>query len=559
MKFVQSGLVFLVLLAHLSNHNLASAAEPRPNIIIVMVDDMGWSNIGCYGGLVETPNLDALADEGVRFNQFYNAARCCPTRASLMTGLHPHEVGVGHMTLPMRKNENAKPGEPSFSHPLTSADRQHIPREYQGWLDPAMPTLPEMLNKAGYSTFMTGKWHLANEKQETWPCQRGFDRFFGHLSGGSDFFKPYNLFRDNDLISPEGDRFYMTDAVSDAAIEFLEGHEESYDADPFFLYVSYNAPHFPLQCMPEDYQKYKGRFMDGWDALREQKLERQVEMGLVPDGTTLAPRPKIVPAWESLSPNKKTEMDAIMATYAAMVDRVDQNVGKLIGYLKESEELDNTLLFFLSDNGGEAESGPFGQFKYENLGQYGKGGMKYGMGWATLSNSPFREYKHFTHQGGVQTPLIVHWPAGIGAEHAGRIEPQYGFLPDIVATCLDVAEAQRPERKHGKDVPSSEGASMVEVLRGATKPLHEEPICIEHEGKRLVRHFNWKLVGYPDKPWELYDVDEDRSESIDRSKDRPYVTKRLGKAYDQWAKRVGVLPWKTAQTYSVYGGSNRKK
>ncbi|MFK8113385.1 MAG: arylsulfatase [Rubripirellula sp.] len=536
-----------------------TGAADRPNIVILMVDDMGWSNIGCYGGMAETPNLDRLAESGVRFNQFYNAARCCPTRASLMTGLHPHQVGIGHMTLPIRENPNATVGQAPISFPITSADRSHIPESYQGWLNTDVPTLPEMLQGSGYSTYMAGKWHLANEKQSTWPIQLGFDRFYGHLSGTSNYFKPFNLFRDNEWIQASGDNFYLTDAISTEAIGFLSDHESKKDQDPFFLYLAFNAPHFPMQCMPEDFKKYRGRFMEGWDTLRAQRLERQKKMKLVPQNTTLAPRPNVVPAWENLSDEKKKEMDAIMATYVAMIDRVDQNVGKLIEHLEQTDELENTLLFFLSDNGAEAESGPFGQFEFKNLGQYGKGGQKYGMGWATLSNTPFREYKHFTHQGGIQTPLIVHWPAGIPENQRNRIEGQYGYLPDLVETCLDVAGAKRPAKKNRKTVPSGDGTSLVGVLQGGTTPLHDEPICIEHEGKRVVRHFNWKLVAYPGKPWELYDIDTDRSESTDRSQDRMYVAKRLAAAYDEWAERVGVLPWDTAKTYSVYGGKNRSK
>lgn len=246
-----------------------------PNIVLIMVDDMGWSNIGPYGGMVETPTLDRLARDGVRFDQFYNAARCCPTRASLMTGLHPHQVGVGHMILPNRRIADGDPDHPRSAFALTTKDRTEIPYAYQGWLDVSIPTLPEMLKAAGYGTYMTGKWHLANEKPETWPLQRGFDRFYGHLAGTSDFFKPANLHRGNEPITAMGDRYYITDAISEEAIEFLAEHEEKKDSEPFFLYLAYNAPHFPVQCMPEDYEKYKGRFMEGWDVLREKRLARQ--------------------------------------------------------------------------------------------------------------------------------------------------------------------------------------------------------------------------------------------------------------------------------------------
>lgn len=541
----------------LANQDRTVMAAERPNIIIILVDDMGWSNIGCYGGMVETPHLDRLARDGVRFNQFYNGARCCPTRATLMTGLHPHQAGVGHMTLPRGKQRDSSPENPRSVTRLTSDQRSHIPTEYQGWLDESVPTLPEMLRGAGYRSYLAGKWHLANEHPETWPLQRGFDRFYGHLAGSSDFFRPADLHEGNEPVTAAGERYYITDAISDQAIRFLAEHDRTNDQEPFFLYLAYNAPHFPMQCMPEDYGKYQSRFLAGWDVLRAERLQRQKEMGLVPTNTELAPRPEIVPAWDTLDAQKQKEMDAIMATYAAMIDRVDQNVGKLISHLEQAGELKNTLLFFLSDNGGEAESGPFGQFKYGDLGQYGKGGMKYGKGWATLSNTPFREYKHFTHQGGVQTPLIVHWPDGIGPTLNNAILEQHGYLPDIVETCLEVAGAERPHRFNGQAVPSGDGVSLVPVLKGGADPIHQEPICIEHEGNRVVRSGKWKLVAYAASEWELFDLDADRSECHDLAAEVPDVVAELSAAYDNWATRVGVVPWKTARTWSVYGGKNR--
>ncbi len=532
---------------------LSFAQESRTNIVLVMVDDMGWSNIGCYGGMIETPNLDRLAANGVRFNQFYNGARCCPTRATLMTGLHPHQVGLGHMTLPMGKAANSTPENPRSDYRLKTEDRSHIPSGYQGWLDAAIPTLPEMLKAAGYGTYMTGKWHLGCEKSETWPLQRGFDRFYGHLAGTSDFFRPANLYRGNDPITATGERYYITDAISDEAIGFLEEHDEQQDELPFFLYLSYNAPHFPVQCMPEDYQKYRGRFKDGWDVLRQRRLEKQIAMGLVPTNTKLAPRPDNVPAWGTLTPEKQDEMDAIMATYAGMIDRVDQNIGKLLQHLEATDETENTLIYFLSDNGGEAESGPFGQFEFKNLGQYGKGGFKYGKGWATLSNTPFREYKHFAHQGGVQTPLIVHWPRGITPGLNNTIVEHPGFLPDIVETCLDVAKASRPPTTR------SDGLSLAGLLKGKQAEVRHAPLCIEHEGNRIARDGNWKLVSFFNKPWELYDLDNDRSEVTNLVASHPEIVDRLSSEYRRWANRVGVIPWKTAKTYSVYRSNQQKK
>ena len=529
-----------------------SEAAEKPNIVLIMVDDMGWSNIGPYGGMVETPTLDRLARNGVRFDQFYNAARCCPTRATLMTGLHPHQVGVGHMILPVRPIPDGDPENPRSRFPITSADRSEIPYAYQGWLDVSVPTLPEMLKTAGYGTYMTGKWHLANEKISTWPLQRGFDRFYGHLAGTSDFFRPANLHRGNKPITAKGKRYYITDAISNEAINFLSDHDTQQDDQPFFLYLAYNAPHFPVQCMPEEYEKYRGRFMEGWDVLRSKRLAKQKRMGLVPHNTKLTPRPKNIPAWSSLSKNKQNEMDAIMATYAGMIDRVDQNIGKLVHHLEQTGELNNTIIFFLSDNGGEAETGALGQFQFKNLGIYGKGGNKYGKGWACLSNTPFREYKHFTHQGGIQTPLIVHWPAGILNNTPNRILSQFGYLPDIVETCIEVSKAKRPRTKNSKIVPTSDGISLLKTLQGSKKPLHTEPIFIEHEGNRIARDGKWKLVSYANKAWELFDMDQDRSEINDLASQHPSIVNRLNSAFAQWSKRVGVVDWKIARPYSVY-------
>jgi arylsulfatase A-like enzyme len=545
------------LLAVLFFGQLASA-ESRPNIVLVMVDDMGWSSIGCYGGMVETPTIDRLAKNGVRFNQFYNGARCCPTRATLMTGLHPHQVGIGHMTLPVKSAVDPKPGEATSGFALLEADRSDVPASYQGWLNIDIPTLPEMLKASGYATYMTGKWHLASEQSETWPLQRGFDRFYGHLAGTSHFFAPANLHRGNQRIQAEGERYYITDAISEQAIEYLKVHDKTKDAEPFFLYLAYNAPHFPLQCMPEDYEKYKGRYMEGWDALRAQRLAKQKRMGIVPESTQLAPRPENIPAWDRLRAEKQVEMDGIMATYAAMIDRVDQNLGKLVSHLEASGELDNTLILFLSDNGGEAESGAFGRFDYADLGKYGSGGNKYGKGWASLSNTPFREYKHYAHQGGVQSPLIAHWPKGISSKLNNRILEQPSYLPDLVETCLDIGAASRPERKNGKSVPKGEGVSLVKTLKGNSSNVHEKPFFIEHEGNRIARDGNWKLVSYYDKRWELYDLDGDRSESNDLAKRHPEIVKRLNQAYVNWAKRSGVVDWEVAKDFNVYDAIKRK-
>ncbi len=527
------------------------AAGRRPNLIIVLVDDMGWANIGCYGGPVETPVIDRLAADGVRFTQFYNYSRCCPSRAVLLTGLHPHEAGLGHMTF-----------KRTGDTPSTIPERMKLPAAYRGWVRETVPTLPEMLRAAGYGTYMAGKWHVGNSAPTTWPLQRGFDRFYGFLEGTSEYFRPNDLFRGNDKIAPEGERYYTTDAFTTEAIANLREHATRRPETPFFLYLAYNAPHFPMQAMPEDFAKYRGRFKEGWDGLRTRTLTRQKQLGLLPADTALSPRPGAadrlgvlggpVPAWDSLSPEQQDSMDAIMATYAAMIDRVDQNLGRLVAYLRESGQLDQTAIIFLSDNGAEAESPPLGQFQLSDLGQYGKGGRHYGRAWATASNTPFREYKHFSHQGGIMTPLIVHWPAGIPAAQRGRLIQQYGFLPDVTATCLDLSAALRPATMEGRPSPVVDGRTLRPLLTGSTAPLHETPICIEHEGNRMIRDGRWKLVSFFREAPELYDIEVDRAEAHNLAATHPEVVRRLEQAYALWAERVGVRPWDEAQNYSVY-------
>jgi arylsulfatase len=390
-------LTLLAAVAALIGGPASAATAAKPNIVVLLVDDMGWASIGCYGGMVETPNLDRLAADGVRFSPFYNAARGCPSRASIMTGLHPHETGFGHMNFGGRDKQ-----------PVQLAERTALPAAYRGWLDSAVPTLPEMLKAAGYSAYMTGTWHLGNSNPDTWPTQRGFDRFCGFLSGTSDYFRP-DLLRGNTSIKPAGERYYTTDGFTDEAIQFLKEHEEAKDPELFFLYLSYNAPHFPLQAMPEDFRKYRGRFKEGWDVLRERIIARQKQMGLIPEDTALAPRPGPhknrlgieggpVPAWDSLSPQQQDAMDAIMATYAGMVDRVDQNVGKLVAHLRDTGALENTLIFFLSDNGAEAESPALGNCEFEKLGQYGNNSRKSHYGRAGVL--PWDEAMDYSVYGG---------------------------------------------------------------------------------------------------------------------------------------------------------------
>ncbi|WP_417388412.1 arylsulfatase [Gimesia sp.] len=531
-------IIFAALVVCLATFT-AQAAE-KPNIILIMVDDMGFSDIGCYGGEIETPHIDALAAGGVRFSQFYNSGRCCPTRATLMTGLHPHQTGIGWMTNP--------PGDTrGYSKPPA----------YQGYLNRNCVTLAEVLKPAGYATLMTGKWHLGFNAKDRWPLQRGFEKYFGCVSGATRFFHPVAprgmTFGNEDIEPPDSttDRpFYTTDAYTDYAIRFLSENQQANASQdkPFFLYLAYTAPHWPLQAHEEEIRKYRGKYKIGWDELRKQRLAKQKELGLLPADTTLSPRDSEVPAWETLSEKKQDEMDLKMAIYAAMVDRVDQNIGKLVSSLKASGQYENTLILFLSDNGGCAEGGILGRGEFYDVEKRNLDhSNSYGKAWANASNTPFRLYKHFAHEGGTSTPFIMHWPAGIKPEKRWITEPAQ--LIDLMPTLIDVAEAKYPETFNGNSIPALDGISLRPVMQG--EPLNRtEPIFIEHESNAFVRAGNWKLVGrgvspakgYQPQKWELYDVKTDRTELNNLAERRRAIVDDLAQKWEAWAKRVGVYP-----------------
>ncbi len=541
----------------------AAAAAERPNVLLIMSDDMGFSDIGCYGGEIQTPNLDALAQGGLRFTQFYNVGRCCPTRASLLTGLYPHQAGVGHMT--------------------RNAGREG----YRGQLNQRSATLAEVLRAGGYRTYMSGKWHVtrfdgANARDKSsWPVQRGFEKFYGTIRGGGSFYDPTGLCRQNTFITPENDpdykpaRFYYTDAISDNAVRFLRQHEQQSPRDPFFLYVAYTAAHWPMHALGPDIAKYKGKFDGGYEPVRKARLERLKKLGLVNPGWDLSPQ-----AGDWARVEDKAWEARCMEVYAAMVDRMDQGIGRIVAQLKESGRLDNTLLFFLQDNGGCAE--PMGrtvptdqpttpcrpmapdelqhrtwppmQTRDGRWLRRGPGVMPgpedtyvaYGRDWANVSNTPFREYKHWVHEGGISTPLIVHWAAGIPKERQGKLESQPGHLIDIMATCVDVARARYPTQLNGRTIQPMEGVSLQPALAG--RPLQRpQPIFWEHESNRAVRQGNWKLVAKADQPWELYDMAADRTEMHDLAAQHPEEVQHLAAQWEAWAKRANVLPlgaWK---------------
>lgn len=498
-------------------------AKGRPNIILIMADDMGFSDLACYGSEIHTPNLNRLAAQGLRFTQFYNAARCCPTRASLLTGLYPHQAGVGGMT--NGKGDINPPGP------------------YQGYLNDKCVTIGEALKGAGYTTLMSGKWHVGEERPH-WPVDRGFDRYYGLISGAANYFditkaKREGVIRrfaiDDKAHIPPKENFYITDAFSDNAVGFLD--EYGGGDKPFFLYVAYTAPHWPLHALPKDIAKYKGKYIEGWDALRRQRYARMIKMGIIHAKWPLTPRDKGAVPWDSVE--DKELMDLKMAVYAAQIDRMDQDIGKILGKLKQIGKENNTLVMFLSDNGGCHETGPLGFDSRKN--GLPPGGvdsyMSYGQSWANASNTPFRLFKKFTHEGGISTPLIVRWPAAI--KNKGSITHQVGHIIDIMATCVDVAEAEYPKSFDRKQILPLEGSSLLPIFQGEKRRSHDY-LFWEHVKHEAVRHGKWKLVAEKRRQWELYDLERDRSEIRNLADKHPEIVQQLKSKYQEWAQRVGV-------------------
>ncbi len=500
-----------------------------PNILFIVADDLGYSDLGCYGGEIDTPHLDALAKGGIRLTQFYTMGRCCPSRASILTGQYPHRIGLGHMTQDIKQ-----PG-------------------YRGQVSDQAQTIAQALKPAGYRSFIAGKWHLGTPD----PTQHGFEEFYGTLTSAKRFFDPNHLIRlpqgRKKIEYPEGD-FYATDAVTDHALSFLKQTDATPD-QPWFLYLAYNAPHFPLHARPEDIAKYKDRFHDGWDTLRTKRLDRMKKLGIIAKETCLTPRSPYWnygesktgtnPAWDSLPKNRRIDLARRMAIYAAMVDRMDQQIGRIIANLKARGELDNTLIVFLSDNGACAEWDPRGfdiKSSNQNI-QHNKNGLdkmggpdtfhSAGSGWANASNTPWRLYKHFSHEGGINSPCIVHWPAGL-ADHAGKIDHQPAHIIDLMQTAIIVSGSKYSGTL---DLP---GTDLIAQLKNNNP--QNRTLYFEHEGNRAIRSGDWKLVSLRDQPWELYDFKTTRTELKNLANEYPAIVKNLSKQWKTWAKKNQVSP-----------------
>lgn len=523
------GLGFFAFFLGLAVGASASAGEvERPNIVILLADDLGYSDIGSFGGEIATPNLDRLAAGGLRLSQFYNAAKCCPSRASLLTGQHPHRAGIGLMT-----------------------DQQIAIPSYQGYLRDDVATLPQVLQAAGYETCLSGKWHVG-EAPEHWPHRYGFDEVLALIGGASSYFEtePYrnaewkwgesSFIVRNDAVFDYPEGTYVTDLYTDFALEFIEGSLQR--GTPFFLYLAYTAPHWPLHALPEDIARYEGRYDGGWEELRRQRYARQRASGLFPREWMLPDLNPRVPEWSKLSAAERKDLADEMEVYAAMVDRMDQNIGRLVARLEQAGALENTLILFLSDNGGASAAGvPFLHERYDANAPVGtpRSFDAYGPGWANLSNTPFRLYKAQVHEGGIASPFIAHWPARIAQ---GRTEHTVGHIVDLLPTCLEAAGVQFPEAVHGRPVVPPAGISLMPVFAG--KPLlRATPLSWEHLGNRAVLDGPWKLVQLHGGPWELYNLEADRTESHNLlGEAQPEVIAELLAKYHAWAQAVGAFP-----------------
>jgi arylsulfatase len=550
------------------------ARAARPNIIVILSDDMGFTDLGCYGGEIATPHIDALAGQGLRYSQFYNTSRCCPTRASLLTGLYSHQAGIGQMV-----NDLGYDG-------------------YRGDLNRRCVTLAEVVRPAGYRTFMVGKWHVTKnvaQKGPTdgWPLQRGFDRFYGTLSGAGNYFDPQSLVRDNTLISPFDDpeyrpeTYYYTDAISDHAVRYVREHSEANTGSPFLMYVAYTAPHWPLHAKPADIAKYDGRYDVGYDPIREARFQKAIEAGVISPGQSMAPT---AGRWDDV--DDKAWESAGMEVYAAMVDAMDQGIGRIVDELRAQGQFENTLILYMHDNGGCHETNgrtarkghPDGPrpgnptfppvsrqavlertfFPLQTregfpmrMGPHVMPGpgdtfLAYGRDWANVSNTPFREYKHWVHEGGISTPLVVSWPNGIDRDLAGSVVHDAGHLIDVMATVVDVTSVGYPAERDGVAIQPMEGVSLQPSFKGGHLE-RKAPLFWEHMGNKAIRDGKWKLVAKHGQPWELYDLEVDRAESHDRSKEEPAIAARLSELWQDWANRVGVQPFPVKRKTSPAG------
>ncbi len=493
----------------------------KPNIVLILADDLGFSDIGCYGSEIATPNLDRLAKNGLRFRQFYNAARCCPTRASLLTGLYPHQAGVGHML-----------------------ERWHPPG-YTTGLNEHCATIAELLHQAGYRTYHIGKWHVGSVAKGTdrnHPMNRGFDHAHG-TAGGGNYFALKPLYEDRQPIEP-GPDFYATDAFTDWAVERIEEHGRNHAGEPFFLHLCYTAPHFPLHARPQDIEHHRGNYRDGWDALCAHRYARQKELGVISESCPLSPRDPVARAWTDVSEADRSEWDLRMSVYSAMIDCMDRGIGRVLDSIHRIGAAENTVVLFLSDNGASAEA----LDSWPNPDRGNVPGSVTGtseshrcleVGWANAANTPFREHKMWVQEGGISSPFIISWPGRIAA--TGTFTNEVGHIIDLMPTCLNLAGVAYPQELQGRKLIPLEGHSLVPVFQG--HELGPRNLAWEHEGNRAIRSGDWKLVASFRGPWELFDLKSDRSETHNLAATHPAEVEKLKNEWTRWAGRVGVVDW----------------
>jgi arylsulfatase len=503
----------------------AQHASEKPNIVLILADDMGFSDLGSFGSEINTPNLDKLAHEGLRITQFYNSGRCCPSRAALLTGLYPHQAGVGDMV--------QDKGTPA----------------YQGYLSKNSATIAQLLKTAGYNTIVSGKWHVGLVPS-AWAVNRGFDQSFTMQNNGSSYFNSEPLYNDGRTVTfqlngRQIQRYdtsrYLTQAITDFAVQSIDRIRNQ--EKPFFLYLAYNAPHWPIQALPEDIARYKGKYLQGWDALREARYRRLIELGIIQKEWKLSPRYEKAPEWNALPAAEKDQWDTRMAIYAAMIDRMDQCIGQVLDKVKAIGRERNTLVIFLSDNGGSGDTVREWSYVNRKNGEPGSAHSidSYDPPWGNASNTPFKLFKKNTHEGGIASPFIAWFPGKI---RGNAWSTQVSHITDVMPTLLEMAGVEYPETFENERLIPLAGTSLTHLFK-TPEQVRDKTIFWEHEGSRAVRKANWKLVAEIGQPWELYDLKTDRSENHNLASRYPQKVKELEKEYLEWAAKVGVVDWNT--------------
>ncbi|WP_291034090.1 arylsulfatase [Dyadobacter sp. 50-39] len=503
----------------------AQSTSGKPNIVLILADDMGFSDLGSFGSEIGTPNLDKLAREGLRITQFYNSGRCCPSRAALLTGLYPHQAGVGDMV--------QDKGTPA----------------YKGYLSKNSVTIAQLLKTAGYHTIVSGKWHVGLVPS-AWAVNRGFDQSFTLQNNGASYFNSEPLYNDGRTVTFQvnGRQIqrhdtsrYLTQAITDFAIQSIDRIKDQ--QNPFFLFLAYNAPHWPIQALPEDIARYKGKYMQGWDALRQARYRKLIALGIIRKEWKLSPRYERAPEWNALSVAEKAQWDTRMAIYAAMVDRMDQCIGQVLAKLKAIGRDRNTLLLFVSDNGGSGDTVREWSYVTQKTGEPGSVNSidSYDPPWGNASNTPFRLFKKNTHEGGIASPFIAWYPGKI---KGNALSNQVSHITDIMPTILEVAGVHYPEIFGEEKLTPLAGSSLTHLFQNPAAKQHKT-IFWEHEGSRAVRNGDWKLVAELNQPWELYNLKTDRSETRNLTGRHPEKVKELEKEFSEWAVKVGVVDWNT--------------